>query len=339
MAYFRKYGNGFWRAEVEKLGVRDSKTFVYKRDAEIWAAQRETEILSGVANQLADPGLTHTLTDALRAYTEKVSPMKKGARWELVRAEAFIASGHTLFSLPMAVISPDDLGDWGRWRLGQVSAGTVIRDFNFLSAVFETARREWHWIAVNPVHDVRKPREPDHRERVIAWSEIRLLLKALRFCRGPVRSVSHAVAVCWLVALRTGMRAGELCGLHWDDLNVGFCKLRDSKTGPRQVPLSRKAMRAIKKMEGYDPEMVFGLSSQSLDANFRKYRKRAGLEGFTFHDSRHTAATMLAGRLKSDGIPAQQAVLNMCKIFGWKNVNQALTYFNPTAAEIAAQMG
>jgi integrase len=62
---------------------------------------------------------------------------------------------------------------------------------------------------------------------------------------------------------------------------------------------------------------VFGLSPQTLDALFRKYRALAGLSGFTFHDARHTAATWMAQKLN---------VLDLCKVFGWSNTSpRALT--------------
>ncbi len=82
-------------------------------------------------------------------------------------------------------------------------------------------------------------------------------------------------------------------------------------------------------MRGWDASSVFGLKSQTLDALFRKNRKRADLSGFTFHDARHTAATRLAMSRKVDA-------LQLCKIFGWKNPKQSLAYFNPTASQIAA---
>lgn len=82
-------------------------------------------------------------------------------------------------------------------------------------------------------------------------------------------------------------------------------------------------------MRGWDDELVFGLKPSTLDAMFRKYRERAGLSGFTFHDSRHTAATMLSRHLD---------VLDLCKMFGWSNPKQALVYYNPTAAQIAARI-
>ncbi|EKD22548.1 MAG: integrase family protein [uncultured bacterium] len=88
-------------------------------------------------------------------------------------------------------------------------------------------------------------------------------------------------------------------------------------------------MRTIERMRGYDETLVFGLKSQSLDAMFRKYRNRAGLVGFTFHDSRHTAATRLAQHLH---------VLDLCKMFGWTNTTRALVYYNPTAVAIGKRI-
>jgi integrase len=82
-------------------------------------------------------------------------------------------------------------------------------------------------------------------------------------------------------------------------------------------------------MRGWHPVEVFGLKPQTLDALFRKLRDAAGLAGFTFHDTRHTAATMLAQRLD---------VLDLCKMFGWKNTTRALTYYNPTASDIAKRL-
>ena len=78
--------------------------------------------------------------------------------------------------------------------------------------------------------------------------------------------------------------------------------------------------------------LVFGITSQVLDSLFRRHRDRAGLAGFTFHDARHTAATRLAMSRKVD-------VLELCRIMGWKNPKQAMTYFNPTASQIAARLG
>lgn len=77
---------------------------------------------------------------------------------------------------------------------------------------------------------------------------------------------------------------------------------------------------------------VFTVSDSSRDALFRKARKQAGLENsdLTFHDSRHEAASLMARRIKN--------ALTLCKIFGWKDPKQALTYYNPTNDEILDEL-
>ncbi|MDR1648308.1 MAG: site-specific integrase [Zoogloeaceae bacterium] len=308
--------------------------FRTKREADAWAAQTETGFRE--ENDIL-PGERFTLADALKRYRDEVSPSKRGERWERIRISAFLADPGFPASLPLSAVTTPLLAAWRDERLKSVSPGTVIREFGLLSAVFEAARREWQWISVNPVKDVKKPSAPDHRERVITLQEIRAMLRAMGYS-GKVRMITHTVAVCFLLALRTGMRAGELCGLTWSNVHDGYCRLPVTKTKPRDVPLTKKSMRLIERMRGWDDILVFALKPQTLDALFRKYRARAGLSGFTFHDTRHTAATWIAGRMNSSGIPAQQALLDMCKMFGWKDTSRALTYYNPSAADIARRM-
>ena len=157
----------------------------------------------------------------------------------------------------------------------------------------------------------------------------RKMLRALGYGH-PVRTVSGSVATCFLTALATGMRAGELVGLQWADVKGDHVVLPITKNGKRRdVPLTPVAQRLIAKMKGWDAVWVFGLKNTTLDALFRRARKRAGLDGFLFHDARHTAATALARKLD---------VLTLCKVFGWSNTKQALTYFNPSASDIARRL-
>lgn len=316
MASILRYRSGY-RALVCVGGVRDSATFRLKREAEIWAHKREEELRNPAA-------VVSSLRQALERYAQEVSPTKRGERWEIVRIAAFLKSSLPIDS-PINEITPEILGRWRDERLRGVKPGSVLRDCSLLSAIFETARREWRWIAVNPMADMRRPREPAHRSVVITPWEALKMLRVMGYHRGPCKSSTQAVCVAFLLALRTGMRAGELCGLKWSDVEDGFCRLPITKTVARDVPLAGKAMRLVESMRGWDRVKVLGLSSQTLDALFRRYRQRAGLSGFTFHDARHTAATMLARRLD---------VLTLCKMFGWRSTSQALTYYNPTAGQI-----
>ncbi|MCL2344228.1 MAG: site-specific integrase [Desulfobulbus sp.] len=323
MASIRPYAKG-WRAQVDTKGVRDSKVFRTRREADAWAAARETEIRADAGKA---PGERVTLGQVLARYREEISPTKRGARWEKARIAAFERDPLLPVGQPIGRLTAAQLGVWRDARLRQVSAGSVLREFGILSAVLEQARREWGMIPTNPAKDVRKPRAPDHREVVITRAQIRAMLVAMGYSPGaPVRSISQAAAVVFLVALRTGMRAGELCGLEWGLVHDGYCRLPVTKTVPRDVPLTAKAMRLIERMRGFDDRLVFGIKSQTLEALFRKYRQRAGLSGFTFHDARHTAATWIAGKVD---------VLTLCKIFGWTSPNMAMVYYNPKASDIA----
>ena len=323
MASIQKTPKGY-RVHVYVKGVRDSKQFPTKREAAIWAAQRESEIRLNY-NKL--PEDKHTFGDAVREYVRTVSPTKRGQRWEQIRAEAMLKDANFPSGVIMRNLTTTHLAEWRDARVRQVQAGTVLREISFLSAVLECARIEWKWIGHNPLKDIRKPKAPDHREVTISPGQVRALLAAMHYSpTRPIRTVAQSVAVCFLVALRTGMRAGELSGLTWDRVHADYCVLPLTKTIPRKVPLTRKAVRLIDKMRDYDPVLVFGLNSRSLDANFRKYRERAGFDSFTFHDARHTAATMLSRKLD---------VMDLCRMFGWTNTTMALRYYNPSASSIA----
>jgi len=330
MATPKKTAAGTWRIQFEVRGQREAGTFATSRDAKEWAARRKAELLA-VASGRA--GEVKTLQDALERYGREVSPTKRGELKEQLRLRAF--AQHPAFPARrrLSELLPEHLAAWRDARLAVNARGSVLRDMTLLSHVLEVARREWRWISSNPMRDVRRPAEPDHRERVIAQWEVRRMLRAMGWSRrAPVRSVSQAVAWCFVAALQTGMRAGELCGLGWEDVRGDYVVLHAgrTKTGKgREVPLTATARRALEALRGWDEALVFGLRPQSLDALFRKYRARCGLEGFTFHDARHTAATRLAPLVD---------VLTLCKIFGWTNATRALVYYNPTGSQLARQL-
>lgn len=72
---------------------------------------------------------------------------------------------------------------------------------------------------------------------------MRQMLRALKWSRGPVRSVSRAVANAFLLALQTGCRVGEICGIRWGNMGAGFFRV-DGRTGKRDVPAVRAAIEA-----------------------------------------------------------------------------------------------
>ncbi|MBU3640958.1 site-specific integrase [Polynucleobacter sp. Fuers-14] len=328
MATPKKTSNGKWHIQFMVGACRESGTFDTKSEAAIWAARRSTELrLLGRGKG----GEIKTLADAFDRYTKEVSANKKGERWERIRLAAFQTPLHYPLNSNKKLnsINSSDIAAWRDARLLKVNKTSVAREMTLLSSVFEVARKEWLWVDKNPCIDVRKPPKGQHRERIITGQEIRGILRALGYQR-RVTSVGCSIAHCFLLALQTGMRAGELCALKWPDISIAGARLHTSKTGAgRTVPLTPAAFKTIERMRGFDGDSIFSVSPQTLDALFRRARTRAGLEGFTFHDSRHTAATRLAQKLH---------VLDLCKVFGWASTTRALTYYNPNSEDLALRM-
>lgn len=319
-----------WRAQVAIAGVRDSKVFRTKREATSWAAIKETEIR---AEQAKKPAERVTLHNLLARYIEEISPQKRGAEKEIIRLKAMT---RMLPNLALSDVGPEVIQRYRDERLQQVKPNSVLRELGTLSSVFEHAIIEWRFLSANPVRMIRKPPRGEHRDRLISLLEIRAMLRQMGYSpRVRINTLSGAIGCCFLMALRTGMRAGELCDLSWGNVfpthvHVGEIT-RKTDAAERDVPIIHKTRRLLQKMRGFDPAQVFGLKAGSLDAMFRKYRERAGLDGFTFHDSRHNAATWMVkyGSLN---------VLELCKIMGWTNPKQAMVYFNPSPEDLARRL-
>lgn len=332
MASYRKRSGG-WRAEVAKLGVRDSQTFETKAAAIAWATSREAAILA--QNGRSRTTASMTLSEALHRYKRDVSPSKAGQRWEELRLDKFDRELEWVGEL-MDSITSEQIARWRDARLKVVKTATVRREMTLLSSVFELARREWKTCLVNPVRDAKRPSNGPPRERRVSPSEISALLNRLGFVEGqsPV-TLLQELAYAFLIALETAMRQGEILGMtaKWVNLRERYVRLPMTKNGSsRNVPLSKRAGELLKplyKGKGAE-ERLFRLESASADTMFRKIRDELGIEGLTFHDTRHEAITRLARKVD---------VLDLARITGHKDLKSLMIYYNATASELAQRLG
>ncbi len=321
MASIAPYKTGF-RAQVFTLGVRDSQIFRTKREATAWASARETEIRARAKLPTED---RYTIGELLDKYLADVVPTHKGYVREAAAVKA-IKRNLAEAKMVSAPISKGEIvfADYRDRRLEVVAGSTVLRELKILGIAFEHAKTEWKWISENPIRLIKKPSGNPHRDRTLTWSEMRGMLREMGYPRR-----CNTTAQIFLMALRTGMRASEICNLTWDRISDKSIYLDDTKTNSRHVPLSKKARRIIEMAKGKHARDVFNIKPMTLSGLFIRYRKRSGLSGFTFHDTRHTAATWIAKKVD---------VLTLCKIFGWTDPKMAMIYYNPKAADIADRL-
>lgn len=332
MANYSKVKTG-WRAQVAVQGVRESKTFSTKAEATAWATARETEIRAGKATGI-QPG--KTVGDAFDRYEKEISATKRGHRFEVLRLAAIGAwklKEQPFRDMRLVDATPDVLGKWRDHRLqvDKVSGSTVNRELNLLSNIFTVATKEWKWIAASPTTDVRRPKESEPRDRLYSDNEIERICLALGFDlddEQPTQTVSQRVAVAFLFAIETAMRAGEICGLQPRDVVGRVATLTETKNGTRRkVPLSKRAVELLELLPAPDEDTpLFGITTKSLDTLFRKAKTRAAIEDATFHDSRHLAITRLAKKLN---------VLDLARMVGHRDLKQLQVYYNETAEEMA----
>ena len=322
MATFRKRNNR-WYVEVKRKGQYHAKTFRTKMQGRIWADGLEESIDRGDA-------VSQSLIAGLRRYSREVSSGRKGAKWEQIRLRRF-EEVLPFAGKNMRNIQPDEIGQWVQARLSdRITAGTIRRELVLLGSVFEHARKVWRWIRENPVRDVPKPPVPQPRQRIISDSEVDRLFEACGYVRGEsIVTKTQLVAASLDFALQTAMRAGEIRGLTGDDvdLRARVAVLPETKNGSRrEVPLSRAAVEILKSLDRRHPFPIVAASHSTL---FKKLRERAGLSGFTFHDSRATAITRLSKKLD---------IYELSRMTGHKDIRQLANYYRESASSIARRL-
>lgn len=329
MAYIRKQRNK-WRVEVARYGIRKSAVFDTKAEAANWGAQEEAAILAAERGQFP----RRSLKEAFTRYKEEVSSKKAGARWEMLRLDAFAEDFKDIAAKPMTDVDVTDMVRWRDARLKKVSKGTVQRDINLIRNVFTKARDEWKWCGHNPFKGMASPGDNPPRDVRIHWREVRRICRTLNYVTGKVETKQQEVAIALLIGLRTAMRAGEILSLTDDrvDLVRRVAKVPHKMqymTGRmREIPLTRQGARLLGYLSGRG--QLFTISSKSLDALFRAAKAKALIGDIHFHDSRAEALTRLSRKVD---------VMTLARISGHKDLRILMdTYYRESAADIAKRL-
>lgn len=357
-----KDGSVSYRAKVRLKG-KPTQTATFQRltDAKKWAAATESAIREG-RHFIKAEAKRHTLADMIDRYVRDVLPGKRTAKDQAhqLRWWREALGSYTLADITPAMIAesrdslyqrPDRSGN------GLVGAATVNRYMAALSHAYTIAVREWGWLEDSPMRRVSKPKEPRGRVRFLSDEERAALIAACR------ESASPFLYPQVVLALSTGMRAGEIRGLYWRepkrapagawgvvDMDGGRIVLHATKNGERRlVPLVGYALDCIKsvaKVRRLDTDLVFPSSHKpkarpgkpagpikpvDIRGPWETALKRAGIEDFHFHDLRHSCASYLAMNGAS--------LAEIAETLGHKTLAMVKRYSHLSEAHTAAVVG
>ena len=149
----------------------------------------------------------------------------------------------------------------------------------------------------NPCRSLRRYRK-SRRERFLTEEEFRRLGRALREAEAKRPLWPQAVAAIRLLLL-SGCRKTEILTLRWDDVDrvTGELRLRETKSGPRMVPLSPPLARVLDGIPrpADNPWVIAGRKPgthlSDLTYYWRCIADEARLKDIRIHDCRHSYAS------------------------------------------------
>ena len=353
MATIRKRGELSWEAQVRRQGFpSQTKTFLYRQDAERWVRQVESEMDRGafVPRSRSERATIGSLLDR---YLSDVTPSKKNWKSE---SEIISRLRSAFGAYSLAGLQPETITTYRDKMLKEGKAASTVKHYlDTLSVVINHARSEWHFpLTENPCAIVKRPKQPAGRDRRLMPGELRRLLRECRRYKNPI------LEPLVLLALETAARQGELFTLRWEDVDLtdATITLRDTKNGStRGVPLTPVAVEVLKGLcPGQDSNVRQLPRGKVLQANVAATRiafiramarareryeqvcERAGreldphyLKDLRFHDLRHEATSRLFESAMFD-------IADVASITGHKTLNMLMRYTHLQANRLAARM-
>ena len=213
------------------------------------------------------------------------------------------------------------------YNTSALSSSTLEQHHAILHQALKVAMVNERLININPVEFVvEKPvAEKDLEMQVWDEEEVRKFLTA-------AREEGVAVEAFYTLAIETGMRKGEMCGLKWEDVNLKDRRISVKRTlqkaGPdplvgvpksgrgRAITISPQTATLLRKHEIKQKEWKLQVGDAYTDHGFvfakdngnpiqinnfgqRGYAdliRKAGVKKIRFHDLRHTCATLLLAK-------------------------------------------
>ena len=274
MAYFRKR-LGKWQCVIRIKGhPTTTKTFVVKKDAEIWAKNIELKFFREEIDILK---VNYPLfKDCLIRYRDEIIIHKRSKDMENKLIKYLLKE--PFVDLKLNLINNSIIAKYRDRALKFLQPSSVKRRLAIISHLFSIVRKEWGFKIDNPVLDIRMPKLPEPRDRRFTDKELKLLIHG--------NKTSAKLKCIIQIALETGMRQSEILRIKKEHLINQSLFIPITKTKPRTIPLTKKAFELIK-----DTDLPFGLSGIAVSKQFFKLCNFYNIKDAKFHDLRRQALT------------------------------------------------
>ncbi len=260
-------------------------------DKKLAEAALESRKLDILLQKRLNPNKIHDsplFEDFVKEYLQYAKGKKKTWKRDLIITNS--AEPH-FRGMKIDDIPPTVIAEYKAKRADEVKPATVNRELACLRHIFSMAEK-WGRASYNPVKEVKVLRAPIRPERILNDSEIERLISS---AKGRTCDII-------IVAINTGMKLGEILSLKWEDVDVsgGILVVKGSKKErDRKIPINSTVSALLSNLKRADNPYVFGdpktvHPTKKVEKSFKGALRRAGLEGCTFHDLRHSFARKLA---------------------------------------------
>lgn len=297
---------GYWVGEINlPNGKRKRKYSKYQKTVKNWLHAEREAIITGVWT-----GIDRiTISELLDRYFNDVAV--HNLRPKTIESYESIIRLHIrpeIGNVKLSALTPAHLQNLYSKKL---NSGLSKRTVRYIHAVIHRVLKQalkWGLVVRNVADAVDAPKAKKSTPKTLSQTQITSLLEV---ADGRLKTIL-------ILAITTGMRQGEILGLHWEDIHGSVIHVQhttqtlykkgiiisEPKTekGKRTITLPDIAIQALQgyqQITGDETGLVFHtasgkpLSARNLIRSFQVLLVKANLPHIRFHDLRHTSATLL----------------------------------------------
>jgi integrase len=273
MAHIRRRGSS-WQSIVRVHGYPPiTKTFKTKIDAIRYSRNLEHQL------------------DVLIRYRDEIVINKRSKEMETKLIKYMLSEGFVNYAINL--VDRSLIAQYRDRALRSLKSSSVNRRLAILSHCFTIAKKEWGYDIDNPVLSIRRPTNPEPRDRRFTTEELDKIFS----CN---RTNPHMKFIIRL-ALETGMRRSEIANIKPQHLKGKLLMIPVAKTKPRTIPLTPKAIQLLQ------DNLPIKMSSNAIRLSWVRLTKKHGIEDARFHDLRHESLSRMF-EVKSLNVPEVQLI-------------------------------